>query len=405
MGNKRTSSALLTKHQRIPADYPAMLANIKARIRTAQVKAALSVNRELIQLYWDIGRQIALKQESEGWGAKVIDRLAADLQREFPGIAGFSRGNIYRMRCFYMAYGHASPIVAQPARQLPKQRRVAQPVRQMGIAIVPQAAGQLEHGAPPEPMASLPWFHNVVLIETVSEPSARLWYANQTLKSGWSRAMLEHWIDSDLYARQGQAANNFKATLPPEQSDLAQQILKDPYNFDFLTLHADAVERELEDGLMGHVTRFLLELGEGFAFVGRQVHLEIDGEDFYIDLLFYHLHLRAFVVIELKARKFVPEYAGKLNFYLSAVDDLMRKPGDAPSIGLILCKTRSKVIAEYALRHLARPVGVAQYITKLTETLPKELTGQLPTVQEIEAELSSPRPKPPKRARKKGRTE
>ena len=377
MARKTPNPPLSKSPTTIPADYPAMLADIKARIRTAQIKAALSVNRELIQLYWDIGRAIVLKQNKDGWGSKTIDRLSLDIQKEFPGIEGFSPSNISRMRAFFLVWRPLPAISAQP---VPNSNEACAP----SVAL------------------EIPWGHNVVLLFKVDDPAQRLWYAQQTVKSGWSRAMLEHWIDSDLYARQGKAANNFKATLPLPQSDLAQQILKDPYNFDFLTLHTDALERDLEDGLTGHITRFLLELGEGFAFVGRQVHLEIDGEDFYIDLLFYHLHLRAFVVIELKARKFVPEYAGKLNFYLSAVDDLMRKPGDAPSIGLILCKTRSKVIAEYALRHLSRPVGVAQYITRLTEKLPKKFTGQLPTVQEIEAELSSLHPKnPPQPARKK----
>jgi predicted nuclease of restriction endonuclease-like (RecB) superfamily len=391
--HQSTSSALVPRGGGLPADYQAFFNDLKGRIRSAQIRAGLAVNRELIQLYWDIGRSIALRQEQEGWGTKVIERLASDLQREFPGIAGFSRANIYRMRAFYLAYGRGQSIVAQPARQLGSAvvpQAVGQPDNP---AIVSQTARQLSTDAPPEPMASLPWFHNVVLLENLKEPAARSWYAQQTIAHGWSRNMLEHWIESDLYARQGKAVTNFKAALPPPQSDLAQEVLKDPYNFDFLTLHAEARERELEEGLLEHVTRFLLELGEGFAFVGRQVHLEVDGEDFYIDLLFYHLHLRCFVVIDLKTGRFKPEYAGKMNFYLSAVDDQMHKPGDAPSIGLILCKTRSKVIAEYALRHLQRPVGVARYVAKLIGTLPGELAGKLPTVQQLEAELAAPKQK------------
>ncbi|MCE9554598.1 MAG: PDDEXK nuclease domain-containing protein [Planctomycetes bacterium] len=387
----------------IPADYRALLDNLKVRIRSAQVRAALSVNRELIQLYWDIGRAITVKQEAESWGTKVIERLASDLQREFPGIAGFSRANIYRMRAFYLAYRSPKPIVAQPARQI-AGKTVPPPVGQPDNSlIVSQPARQLNTDAPPELIASLPWFHNVVLLENIKEPAARSWYAQQAVAHGWSRYMLEHWIESDLYARQGKAVTNFSATMPPAQSDLAQQIVKDPYSFDFLTLHAEAMERELEEGLLDHITRFLLELGEGFAFVGRQVHLEVDGEDFYIDLLFYHLHLRCFVVIDLKTGRFKPEYAGKMNFYLSAVDDQMRKPGDVPTIGLILCKTRSRVIAEYALRHLQRPVGVARYVTKLIERLPGELADKLPTVQQIERELSHT-PAAGKSNPKKGRT-
>jgi len=243
--------------------------------------------------------------------------------------------------------------------------------------------------SPPPAVIEIPWGHNVVLLFHVKDAAARSWYARQTIQNGWSRNMLEHWIDSDLYGRQGKAITNFKTAMPPAQSDLAQQILKDPYNFDFLTLGPDALEKQLEEGLLEHITRFLVELGEGFAFVGRQVRLEVDGEDFSIDLLFYHLHLRAFIVIDLKARKFEPAFAGQMNFQLSAVDDLMRKPDDAPSIGLILCRTRSKIIAEYALRHLQRPVGVAGYLTKLTAKLPKELAGNLPTVKQIEQELST----------------
>ncbi len=378
--------------------------DLKLRIRTAQVRAALAVNRELIQLYWEIGRAIAGKQEDEGWGAKVIDRLAADLQREFPGIAGFSRTNIFRMRAFYLAYTQESAIVPQAVGQLAKAGIVAQPVRQLAAGIVPQVVGQLrsanvaqparqspaDRSTPPAPISELPWGHNVVLLESLDARAERLWYAHQATAHGWSRSMLEHWIDSDLYARQGKAITNFSTALPPAQSDLAQQIIKDPYNFDFLTLHADAAERDLEDGLLEHITRFLLELGAGFAFVGRQVHIEVDGRDFYLDLLFYHLHLRCFIVIDLKTREFDPEFAGKMNFYLSAVDDRFRGEHDQPSIGLILCKKRSRVIAEYALRRLDRPVGVAQYATRLTEQLPHELAGKLPSVREIEAELAEP---------------
>ncbi len=241
--------------------------------------------------------------------------------------------------------------------------------------------------SPPQPVAEIPWGHNVVLVQQLKDPSERLWYAQQTIANGWSRPMLVQWIESDLYARQGQAVTNFETTLPAPHSDLANQLVKDPYNFDFLTLRTDAAERELEQGLLDHIRKFLLELGAGFAFVGQQVHLEVDGEDFYIDLLFYHLHLRCFIVIDLKARPFKPEFAGKMNFYLSAVDDLLRHPDDKPSIGLILCKSRKRTVAEYALRDLAKPVGVARYVTKLVASLPADLQGSLPTIEQLEAEL------------------
>jgi predicted nuclease of restriction endonuclease-like (RecB) superfamily len=374
------------------ASYGTLLSDLKQRIRTAQIKAALSVNRELIQLYWDIGRAIVVKQQEEGWGAAVIDKLAADLQREFPDLKGLSRTNVYRMRSFYAACCDGVPFVPQPVGQIHAftfNPIVPQPVGQLKLMSNPKFVQQdVERSSPPEPMASLPWGHNVTLIESLSDPATRLWYARKALENGWSRSMLAHWIASDLHAREGKAVTNFKATLPPAQSDLALQILKDPYNFDFLTLREDASEKDLETGLLDHITRFLLELGAGFAFVGRQVRLEVDGEDFSIDLLFYHLRLRAYIVIDLKAGKFLPEFAGKMNFYLSAVDDRMRTPADAPTLGLILCRTRSKVVAEYALRHLQRPVGVAGYNLQLTSKLPKSLAATLPSIQSIERELS-----------------
>ncbi len=234
-------------------------------------------------------------------------------------------------------------------------------------------------------MTEIPWGHNQELLFKLKDPAQRLWYAKMTVEHGWSRAVLVHQIESDLYGREGKAVSNFKRTLPPPQSDLAQQAIKDPYTFDFLTLAADARERELDQGLIDHIQKFLLELGVGFAFVGRQVHLEVEGEDFYIDLLFYHLRLRCYVVIELKNGPFKPEYAGKMNFYLSAVDDRLRHKDDNPSIGMILCRSRKKLIAEYALRDTQKPIGVSAY--KLTKALPEKLRGTLPTIKDIEAEL------------------
>lgn len=356
--------------EQLPKGYPAFLADLKTRIRAAQVKAALSVNRELIELYWSIGRDIVQRQETERWGARVIDHLAKDLQRSFPALSGFSRTNVYRMRALFLAYQTPALIVPQPAGQLPAQS-------------VSQVVGQ----SPPQSVTAIPWGHNVVLIERIEDPVQRLWYAQQTIQHGWSRAVLVHWIESGLYQRQGRAITNFKATLPAPQSDLATEIVRDPYNFDFLTLHTDAAERDLERGLLDHIRRFLLELGAGFAFVGQQVHLEVENEDFYLDLLFYHLRLRCYIVVELKVGPFKPEYAGKMNFYLSAVDDLLRHPDDKPSIGLILCKDRKRTIAEYALRDLAKPVGVARYLTRLVESLPPDLQTALPSIEQIETEM------------------
>jgi predicted nuclease of restriction endonuclease-like (RecB) superfamily len=257
------------------------------------------------------------------------------------------------------------------------------------MPILQQPVGELGTAILKHPVAEIPWGHNIVLLQKLKDPAHRLWYARQTVANGWSRAMLTHWIESGLHERQGKAITNFKDVLPAPQSDLAAEIVRDPYNFDFLTLRADAAERDLERGLIHQIRKFLLELGAGFAFVGQQAHLEVGDEDFYVDLLFYHLRLRCYVVIDLKTRPFKPEHAGKMNFYLSAVDDLLRHPDDKPSIGIILCKTRNRIIAEYALRDLAKPVGVARYKTRLVENLPDELKGELPSVEQIQAELST----------------
>jgi predicted nuclease of restriction endonuclease-like (RecB) superfamily len=331
----------------LPQDYPAFLQSLKERIRQAQVRAALSVNRELVLLYWQIGREILNRQEQEGWGAKVIDRLAQDLRQAFPQMKGFSPRNLKYMRAFAQAY--------------PEE------------AFVQQAAAQI------------PWFHNCLILDRLKDPAEREWYIRACIQHGWSRAILEAQIETGLYRRQGAALTNFARTLPAPQSELAQQVLKDPYNFDFLSLHDEAVERDLERALLEHLQRFMLELGVGFAFVGSQYPLEVDGQDYYLDLLFYHLKLRCYVVIDLKMTEFKPEYAGKMNFYLSAVDDLLRHPTDGPTLGLILCKSKRKLTVEYALRDLAKPLGVSSF--QLAEALPKELEAALPSVEQLEAEL------------------
>ncbi|OLV16772.1 PDDEXK nuclease domain-containing protein [Deinococcus marmoris] len=331
----------------LPTDYAALLGDLKTQIRSAQTRAALSVNRELVTLYWHIGQAILSRQQQAGWGAKVIEQLARDLKTEFPDMKGFSRSNLSYMQQFAATW---------PDTQ-----------------IVQQLVGQL------------PWGHNVVLMQKVKDLAAREWYAHATVQYGWSRNVLAHQIDSRLIERQGQATTNFEVTLPAPQSELAQQLLKDPYNFDFLSLGGEAHERDLERGLLAHLREFMLELGVGFAFVGSQYHLEVGGEDFYLDLLFYHLKLRCYVVIDLKIGEFKPEYVGKMNFYLSAADDLLRHADDAPSIGLLLCRTQNKVIAEYALRDVNKPLGISTY--ELAEALPPELKGQLPSVEELEREF------------------
>ena len=335
-------------------DYANVLQSIKKQIQESQVKAALAANKELIKLYWSIGKTIAAKQKESGWGAGVIERLANDLQNEFPGIEGFSRTNIFRMRAFYEAYQK-----------------------------IPQLVGQIEE----LPIFNIPWGHNAVLVEKIKDLNLKLWYAQKAIENGWSRSMLETWIKSKLHSRQGKAVTNFSRTLPAPHSDIAQQSLKDPYLFDFLTLQEEHIERDVEQGLIDHIQSFLLELGKDFSFVGRQYHIEVEGDDYYFDLLFYHLKLRCYIVIELKSTAFKPEYAGKLNFYLSAVDDLLRHKDDAPTIGLLLCKTKKNFTVEYALRDINKPIGVADYEAKIIRNLPKNLKSSLPTIEEIEAEF------------------
>ena len=361
----------------LPADYGSLLTGLKARIQSAQLRASLSVNRELITLYWDLGKAIVKAQKERGYGNAVVERLVGDLHRSFPAMKGFSPRNIWRMRAFYLAWtdGIKDGGKAPPG---------------LDARILPQLVAELDGANLPQAVAEIPWGHNVWLLEKVKSPLLRLWYARKTVEHGWSRAVLTHQIESGLHQRAGKAVTNFQQTLPASQSDLAQQTIKDPYNFDFLTLDADAQERDLELGLIEHVQKFLLELGVGFALVGRQVHLEIGGQDYYIDLLFYHLRLRCYVVIDLKMEAFQPEFAGKMNFYLSAVDDRMKHADDQPSIGLLLCRERNQVTVEYALRDFRKPIGVAQWQTKLVESLPKKLKGNLPTVEQIEAELEKP---------------
>lgn len=351
-----------------------LLIELKERVRAAQIRAALSVNREMVLLYWEIGRIIVERQKTERWGKSIVDRLARDLQTEFPGVSGLSPSNVWRMRAFFLAW---SPIIlAQTARETG------------GAQILAQAARESEApDGPPRLLEGLPWFHNVVLVEKLKEADERIWYAQQTIQNGWSRAILVHHIESRLYQRQGSAITNFESTLPAPQSDLARQLLKDPYTFDFLQWSDDRQERVLEQGLIDQIQRFLLELGMGFALVGRQYHLEVGGEDFYLDLLFYHVKLRSYVVIELKTEKFKPEFAGKMNFYLAVVDDLLRHADDQPAIGLILCKEKNRVIAEYSLRNTAKPIGVAEYV--LTTELPKTLSSALPSTETLEDELST----------------
>ncbi|WP_404421332.1 PDDEXK nuclease domain-containing protein [Nibricoccus sp. IMCC34717] len=367
----------------LPSDYAPLLAEIKARVQVARVKASLAANKELLALYWDIGNLILSRQKKEGWGSKVIDRLSVDLQRELPGQQGFSPRNLKYMRAFAEAWPEML-FVHQAGAQIESAKNAK------GSSVCPPIVRPVATDSPivHPPGAQLPWKHHCMLLDKLDTPADRLWYAAKAVEHGWSRDVLAMQIESGLHKREGKAVSNFKTTLPPVQSDLAQGVLKDPYLFDFLTLRDDANERALEMGLVEHVEKFLMELGAGFALVGRQVHLEVGDQDFYLDLLFYHLKLRCFVVIDLKAREFTPEAAGKMNFYLSAVDDRYRQEGDQPSIGLILCRSKNRLIAEYALRDMSKPIGVSGYVTKLVESLPKGLRGAIPSVAELEKGLA-----------------
>nr|WP_310319750.1 PDDEXK nuclease domain-containing protein [Paraburkholderia terricola] len=337
----------MTNTEPAGADYAAWLNDLKARVASARQRAALAVSRDLVLLYWQIGRDIAQRQQAQGWGAKVIDRLARDLRSAFPDMRGFSPRNLKYMRAFAQAWPDGE--------------------------FVQQAAAQL------------PWFHLCTLLDKLATREEREWYAAKAVEHGWSRNVLVMQIETRVRERQGNAVTNFPERLPSPQSDLARDSLKDPYIFDFLGLGEDAQERDLEHALTRHITRFLLELGAGFAFVGRQYRLEVGGDEFFVDLLFYHLKLRCYVVVELKATPFRPEYAGQLNFYLSAIDAQLKAPDDQPTIGLLLCKEQNRLVAEYALRGIAKPMGVAEY--QLLREVPQPMATELPSIEEIEAEL------------------
>ena len=327
--------------------YNCFLVDIKTQIKLSQQKAFNAVNQEMISLYFNIGKMIDIWQKELGWGAKVIDKLSLDILNEFPTMSGFSTRNLKLMVQFYKEYSNdefVQPIVAQ-----------------------------------------IPWTHNIILIQKIKDKNIRFWYMEQTLQNGWSKDILSLMINSEVHNRTGNLVSNFSQILPPLESDLVQQSFKDPYRFDFLTITEPFRERELENNLIKHMEKFLIELGSGFAFVGRQYKLEIGDDEFYIDLLFYHLKLRCFIVVELKKGKFKPEYSGQVNFYCSAIDGILAQKDDKPTIGLILCQEKNEIVAEYSLRNMTQPIGISEY--QLTEVLPKEFESSLPTIEEIEQEL------------------
>ena len=324
-------------------NYAILLQNLKAEISQARIRAHCSVNKEMISLYWKIGNQILLKQKEEGWGTKVTENISNDLRKEFPEMKGLSSRNLIYMQTFAKSYPDFS--ITQEA------------------------------------LAQITWYHNITLLEKVENYEERLWYVYETAKNGWSRNVMVAQIQTGLYTRQGKGINNFQNTLPSPQSDLVASIIKDPYNLEFLDIKGKLQERELEGKLIDHIRNFLLELGQGFAFVGNQYHIEIEGEDYYLDLLFYHVKLKCYVVIELKTGKFKPEYAGKLNFYLNLMDRKIKEESDNPTIGLILCEDKKGITVEYAIEGINKPMGVSQF--KLTETLPEKLKKYLPTPEKI----------------------
>lgn len=329
------------------ASYLNLLQEVKQKIKQAQLNAMIVVNHHLLSLYWQIGNMILQRQKEHGWGNKVISQLSKDIKQSFPTIQGYSERNLGYMKKFADEYEES--VILQV------------------------------------PLAKISWYHNITLIEKIPDQTTRLWYAYKAIENGWSRDMMVIHIKSNLHLRLGSSVNNFAETMPKVQSDLAQQILKDPYIFDFVNLRENALEKELEDALVKHIINFLLELGQGFAFVGRQYIVNVGGDDYKIDLLFYHLKLRCFVVIDLKIRQFMPEDAGKMNFYVNALDDILKTEQDNQTIGLILCKDKNKVKAEYALRGINTPIGISEF--KLTEILPDELKSSLPSIEDIEQKL------------------
>ncbi|MCL1932705.1 MAG: PDDEXK nuclease domain-containing protein [Candidatus Azobacteroides sp.] len=369
----------------IDKDYLNWVSEIKSKIRSTQIRAVLAANATLIEFYYDLGRMIVEKQAQSAWGDKLIQQLSKDLQAEFPEMSGFSRTNLLYCKQFFLYFQISQQTVGQIVPQVGGQ---LQNTDSQESIIVPQVGGQLspEDGEKLRNLVfNIPWGHIKVILGRVKDPQTALFYLQETQKNAWSRDVLALQIKNQLHKRQGKAVTNFSLTLPEPMSDLAQQTLKDPYIFDFLILSKPYREKDIENQLIQHIAKFLLELGKGFAFVGQQYHLEIADSDYYLDLLFYHIQLKCYVVIELKNAKFIPEHAGKLNFYLSAVDTLLKKDDDKPTIGILLCRDKNNIEAEFALRDIHKPMGVSEF--ELTTVLPEELKSSLPTIEELEQSI------------------
>ncbi|MDP2861449.1 MAG: PDDEXK nuclease domain-containing protein [Desulfobacterales bacterium] len=372
----------------IDKEYKSWLSGIKLKVRNVQIKAALKVQTELLNFYWELGADIVVKQTKARWGDGLIKQLSRDLMAEFPEMKGFSKRNLELIRQWYQFYSSATlsnQITQQAVSQLPAEQKVKQPVGQIHDAEKSQqVVDQIEQPAFPQ-ITQIPWGHNIAIIAKCKNIDEALYYVQCTISHNWSRSVLVHQIESGLYKREGRSVHNFALTLPKPQSDLAVQTLKDPYIFDFLIMTKDYTERDLENALVSHVRQFLLELGVGFAYMGQQIAMQVGEREFFVDLLFYHTKLHCYVVVELKVVDFEPEHAGKLNFYMKAIDSQLRTEHDQPTIGILICKKKDRIVAEYALSDINKPIGVSEY--RLTESIPDTFRESLPTVEQIEAEL------------------
>jgi predicted nuclease of restriction endonuclease-like (RecB) superfamily len=369
----------------LQANYIKVLNALKDKIRHARLKVAVTVNSELINLYWEIGNAIASQEQEKGWGAKVVERLAVDLASEFSDMKGLSKRNLRYMRDFALAYPQFSILRPAAAKLVSKNNKVAKnTILQPAVAKLESNKNNGTSFVQP-PVAQIPWTHHTIILDKAKTLEERLFYIEKTVQNGWSKAVLSLQIESELYKRQGNSITNFKATLASPQSDLAHETLKNPYVFDFLSFSEEIKERELEKALTQHLNKFMRELGRGFAFVGNQKNVNVDGDDFFLDLLFYNYHLHCFVIFELKVGDFKPEYAGKLNFYVNTINEQLKGENDNPTIGVLLCKTPNETVVKYSLHNIKAPIGVSDY--RLANALPKQIKTEMPTIEELEQEL------------------
>lgn len=367
-------------------DYKTWLSELKSTIQQRQIKAAIAVNTELIKLYWELGKQIVEKQANTNWGSGFIDQLSKDLKADFPEMGGFSKRNLEIIRQWYLFYTSNSVIAKQVVSQLQIRKQVVSKLENFQhpeeeITNRQQLVADLEIK-----LFSIPWGHHILIMQKNKNQNDAIFYIEKTIQNNWSRAVLEYQIETQLHTRQGKAVNNFKYTLPEIDSDLAKQVLKDPYNFDFLTLSESAKERDLEQELIKNISQFLLELGKGFAYLGKQYTLKIGNKEYRTDLLFYHIHLKRYIVIELKMQEFQPEFIGKLNFYISAINTLLKTDSDNDTIGILLCKNKDNFEVEFALKDINKPIGVSEFSYK---ELPSELQKALPNPEELNKKLNN----------------